>query len=48
MQIPMVTELAQTQEAVSRDPFLDDDAAVARPPAPVRRAATAPATRTRS
>jgi hypothetical protein len=48
MQIPTVTELVQPQEAVSRDPFLDDAAAVARPPAPVRRAATPTATRTRS
>ena len=49
MKIPMVTELARTQDAVSRDPFLDD-AAVAppRPPAPVRRAATTTATPTRS
>ena len=41
MKIPTVTELARTQDAVSRDPFLDDAVVVPpRPPASVRRGAT--------
>jgi hypothetical protein len=50
MKIPTVTELDRTQEAVSRDPFLDDDAPVAPPPpsAPPRRAAAPTTTAARS